>query len=122
MNNYYWQELKAGDAEFFLFGAYLDIRESRNRVGPSVRVLLVTDRPQVTAKLHCQLWFEAEGEEDNQPELVEALGEEKRFGRPQYLWNRKWGGQSDGDPQAFIVTCPLRKYKKNKKGTTEARI
>merc|ERR1719422_493040 len=42
-NNQYWQETKTSNGTFLLYGAYLDVR-SKNRLGPTVRILGMIDR------------------------------------------------------------------------------
>ena len=55
-NNHYWQEMTTSNGTFYLYGAYLDLREL-NRLGPTVRILGMIDRLEPIVETSCLLWF-----------------------------------------------------------------
>lgn len=60
-SNNYWQTLRTSNGIFHLFGAYLDNR-TRNKLGPTVRILGVIDKVQPAVDTYCQFWFEKQRE------------------------------------------------------------
>ena len=55
--NNYWQMYESNDGTFYMYSAFLDVRE-QNPLGPTVRILTMVDRhsPGKNAS-YCQLWF-----------------------------------------------------------------
>jgi len=78
-NNKYWQETVTSNGTFLLYGAYLDVR-SKNRLGPTVRILGMINRLEPKVKTFCQLWFN-----DSKEPVFSKVLEYK------YIWYKKWG-------------------------------
>ncbi|XP_022657968.1 uncharacterized protein LOC111248999 [Varroa destructor] len=91
-NNLYWQKLNTNNGSFFIYGAYLDIRQRVGKV-PLVRILAMIDRIKPTTK-YCLLWY------DNATMPVVSLASYT------YAWYSRWGNYKDGLLQPFIVSCP----------------
>jgi len=96
-NNIYWQQTDTSNGTFFLYGAYLDVR-SKNRLGPTIRVLSMINRIEPTVKTHCQIWFNSTKE----PIFSKVL-------EYKYIWYKKWGNYKQGIFQPYLMACQLPK-------------
>jgi len=96
-NNIYWQQTDTSNGTFFLYGAYLDVR-SKNRLGPTVRILSMINRLEPTVKTHCQLWFNSTKE----PVFSKVI-------EYKYIWYKKWGNYKQGIFQPYLLACQLPK-------------
>merc|ERR1719309_936731 len=96
-NNQYWQETETSNGTFLLYGAYLDVR-SKNRLGPTVRVLGMINRLEPKVKTFCQLWFS-----DSKEPIISKVLEYK------YIWYKKWGNYKQGLFQPYLLACQLPK-------------
>jgi len=96
-NNRYWQTTETSNGTFLLYGAYLDVR-SKNRLGPTVRVLGMINRLEPKVKTFCQLWFN-----DSKEPVFSKVLEYK------YIWYKKWGNYKQGLFQPYLLACQLPK-------------
>ena len=96
-NNKYWQVTETSNGTFHLYGAYLDVR-SKNRLGPTVRVLGMINRLEPKVKTFCQLWFN-----DSKEPIFSKVLEYK------YIWYKKWGNYKQGLFQPYLLACQLPK-------------
>jgi len=96
-NNQYWQETETSNGTFLLYGAYLDVR-SKNRLGPTVRILGMINRLEPKVKTFCQLWFS-----DSSEPVISKVLEYK------YIWYKKWGNYKQGLYQPYLLACQLPK-------------
>jgi len=96
-NNKYWQVTETSNGTFHLYGAYLDVR-SKNRLGPTVRVLGMINRLEPKVKTFCQLWFN-----DSKEPVFSKVLEYK------YIWYKKWGNYKQGLFQPYLLACQLPK-------------
>ena len=96
-NNQYWQETVTSNGTFLLYGAYLDVR-SKNRLGPTVRILGMINRLEPKVKTFCQLWFP-----DSKEPVISKVLEYK------YIWYKKWGNYKQGLYQPYLLACQLPK-------------
>lgn len=98
-NNLYWQEVVTSNFTLYLYSAYLDVR-TRNKEGPVVRLLGMTDKLKPTPGVFCQLWFE----KSTQPVLSQVTS----F---RYLWifgdKGRTGNTPSNDLQPYLLTCPI---------------
>jgi len=96
-NNKYWQVTETSNGTFHLYGAYLDVR-SKNRLGPTVRILGMINRLEPKVKTFCQLWFN-----DSKEPVFSKVLEYK------YIWYKKWGNYKQGLFQPYLLACQLPK-------------
>ena len=96
-NNKYWQVTETSNGTFYLYGAYLDVR-SKNRLGPTVRILGMINRLEPKVKTFCQLWFN-----DSKEPVFSKVLEYK------YIWYKKWGNYKQGLFQPYLLACQLPK-------------
>eukprot|EP00092_Neocalanus_flemingeri_P040314 GFUD01043909.1.p1 GENE.GFUD01043909.1~~GFUD01043909.1.p1 ORF type:complete len:570 (+),score=158.65 GFUD01043909.1:188-1897(+) len=96
-NNKYWQVTETSNGTFYLYGAYLDVR-SKNRLGPTVRILGMINRLEPKVKTFCQLWFS-----DSKEPVFSKVLEYK------YIWYKKWGNYKQGLFQPYLLACQLPK-------------
>eukprot|EP00092_Neocalanus_flemingeri_P000504 GFUD01000535.1.p1 GENE.GFUD01000535.1~~GFUD01000535.1.p1 ORF type:complete len:579 (-),score=145.76 GFUD01000535.1:297-2033(-) len=96
-NNKYWQVMETSNGTFHLYGAYLDVR-SKNRLGPTVRILGMINRLEPKVKTFCQLWFS-----DSKEPVFSKVLEYK------YIWYKKWGNYKQGLFQPYLLACQLPK-------------
>jgi hypothetical protein len=97
VSNVYWQEQTTSNGTFYLYGAYLDVREA-NKLGPTVRVLGMIDRLEPTVRTFCQIWFKGA-----QAPVISKVLEYK------YIWYKKWGNYKPGILQPYLLACQLPK-------------
>ncbi|XP_071053609.1 uncharacterized protein [Onthophagus taurus] len=96
-NNFYWQKSIFNGVEFYLFGAYLDIRPKN---GPVVRILTMTNALNFEIPTKCLLWTENEAIETNLTWKT-------------YLWSEEWGHQTNDLYQPFLINCAIPEMFKN---------
>jgi len=89
VNNLYWQIFSTTNETVFLYGAYYDVRK-RCSVCPVVRLLAATDRPLVTGKTYCQIWFA----DSREPVIVESLSYFRIM-------------TNDLPLNPYLITCPI---------------
>lgn len=99
----YWQKLETAHVSFNLFNAYFDNRTVNNS-GPSLRILAVTNKSNLKAKTHCQIWY------DNKTQPVIKMSEYTHI--RSFSSNRtKRDRKKMSYP--YLITCPLPLEYKN---------
>ncbi|XP_065342175.1 uncharacterized protein LOC135940948 [Cloeon dipterum] len=95
-NNIYWQEQRAANDTYYLFGAYLDNRTTLN-ADPAVRIIAMLDKRNRTQNLTCQFWYQKE-----RMPIVSAVSEYRQ------LWANA-SNSSDSDLHPFLLSCVVPK-------------
>lgn len=96
-NNIYWQKSLTSNGTFYLYGAYLDVRQP-NTIGPTIRILGMIDRIEPKIKTFCLIWFDM----DKAP-IASKIVQYK------YIWHKEWGNYKSGILQPYLLSCHLPK-------------
>ena len=94
-SNNHWQTLNTANGIFYLFGAYFDDRPL-NRLGRTVRVLVMHNRIEPTINTFCQFWYH----NSSVPDIVPVV-------EYKYIWNKKWGNYRNDVFQPYLMACQL---------------